>query len=293
MVFIFPERGGNKMEEEKHPSKKLKVYPRTLDDKFVKDGLSAISLLNKKEPYYLVGGMAVQGYLPIQYRRPSSDIDFSIVRPLYNRHDFDLMTKPVIEYLGDLGYTAEKKKHSGYFGIIVSNEEDEKMLIEFAKRNENCFKKHKKKLEREFGHARSKSVEGRYDIYFSASPEDLAVPKLARSINSLKRNRELAESLLFNIHSSSTDNIKKQLEDIGSLRSEAMFSPGDVGLAERLRFISDIYDIRVLAETVGFNHSYWIEASKDWNNIINNEKERKELINFLIPFIESGNKSKH
>jgi len=72
-----------------------------------------------------------------------------------------------------------------------------------------------------------------------------------------------------------------------------MFSPGDVGLAERLRFISDIYDIRVLAETVGFNHSYWIEASKDWNNIINNEKERKELINFLIPFIESGNKSKH
>ena len=88
--------------------KKFGFNARTLDDSAVRDGLEAVSVLNELEPYFLVGGIASQSYLPSKSRRPTSDIDFALVRPL-SKPDFRGMVGPVEEYLGDLGY--ETKLH--------------------------------------------------------------------------------------------------------------------------------------------------------------------------------------
>ncbi|MFW6282818.1 MAG: hypothetical protein ACOC1P_02080, partial [Minisyncoccales bacterium] len=96
--------------------RKLKFEPRIMDSPLVKEGLMASSVLLNSEPYYLVGGMATQSYLPSSCRRPTSDIDFSVVRPL-NYSDFKLMVKPVIEYLKDNGYDADTVKRSRSYCI--------------------------------------------------------------------------------------------------------------------------------------------------------------------------------
>lgn len=41
-----------------NPPSKLKYTFRTLDDPLLKGALSGVSLLNEKEPYFLVGGIA-------------------------------------------------------------------------------------------------------------------------------------------------------------------------------------------------------------------------------------------
>jgi len=78
--------------------RKFNFRARTLDDSVVRDGLESISVLNGKEPYFLVGGVATQSYLPTRCRRPTSDIDFALVRPL-SKPDFKEMITPVREYL--------------------------------------------------------------------------------------------------------------------------------------------------------------------------------------------------
>lgn len=92
---------------------KQDYVPRTLDSRIVKDGLRAVSLLNRLSQnggvYIVVGGMAVQGYLPSSYRRPTSDIDISVLRPL-NYEDFKLFSKDMREYLQDNNYLTETKK---------------------------------------------------------------------------------------------------------------------------------------------------------------------------------------
>ena len=80
--------------------KKFNFKSRTLDDASVRDGLEAVSVLNGKEPYFLVGGIATQSYLPTSCRRLTSDIDFGLVRPLY-KGDFREFVAPIQEYLQD------------------------------------------------------------------------------------------------------------------------------------------------------------------------------------------------
>ena len=81
---------------------KLLISPKTVDDPFVKDGLEAVSLLDN-EPYFVVGGIATQGYLPSACRRSTSDIDLCLTRPLGYK-SFKEMMAPVFEYLHDKGY---------------------------------------------------------------------------------------------------------------------------------------------------------------------------------------------
>ena len=78
--------------------KKLRVTPKILDDKIIKDGLEGLAQLNGLEQYFLVGGIAVQSYIPTSCRRPTSDIDTSILKPL-NYRDFLDITKRVKEFM--------------------------------------------------------------------------------------------------------------------------------------------------------------------------------------------------
>ena len=101
---------------------KFQFRPLILDDYLAKEGIEAVSTLMKKEPCYIVGGIATQSYLPTSCRRPTSDIDLSVVKPL-NYADFKNLIKPVVEYLQDKGYECKTRKHSRAFKLEVTSRE--------------------------------------------------------------------------------------------------------------------------------------------------------------------------
>ena len=57
---------------------KYDVTPKTLASPIIKAGLSAVSQLEEfshsKDNYFIVGGVAVQSYLPKEYRRHTQGI---------------------------------------------------------------------------------------------------------------------------------------------------------------------------------------------------------------------------
>lgn len=269
---------------------KLKYNVRTLDDQIIKDGLISIRTLDgfpfSKNLYSIVGGIATQSYIHSLFRRPTSDIDLLIGRPL-NYEDFKQFSKPVIEYLKDNGFKVNTSKRSRSFHLILENPKtNEGLLVEFSRRNPESFENSRKRIEREIENSRIKKLEGEKDyIYKVCSPEDILTPKLVRSINSLKRNKLLEEYLMSYIKETQfSDNfIQNKLEEISNLRNEASLNIGDENLAEELRFISDIYDVVLLSKTAGINEKYFKEAQKDWETL-NKECNEKELIfRNLIP----------
>jgi len=260
---------------------KLKAKPLTIDAGFTKDGLEAVSTLTGKEPYYVVGGMATQSYLPTSCRRATSDIDLSVVRPL-NYEDFKAMAKPVLEYLRDNGYAVETGRRSRAFNLDVGGN-GEKLLIEFSRRNEKSFDRARKHLERELAHSKRKIVEGRSSTYSVAAPEDIIVPKLMRSVNSLRRNPKFNQYLPESEVALSEEYIQKRLAFINALRDESMDDPKNLTLFEELKLVSDIFDIRILSEIAGINSKYFDEAAHDWRSLANFSYERDLLFNFILP----------
>ncbi len=263
--------------------KKLKINPLTLDDKFAREGLEAVSTLTNKEPYYLVGGMATQSYIPSTCRRPTSDLDFAVVKPL-NYADFKEFSKPVLEYLKDSGYSIETRQRSRSFDLEVENKSGEKLLIEFSKRNKKSFDNLKSRLERELENSKRKIVEKGKGTYAVSTPEDIIVPKLARSINSLIRNPDFKKNIPRKRVLSDKD-IEKRLEFIGKFREYAMLTPTDLEFAEELRFVSDLYDVGILSTIAGINMDYFNKASSEWK-ALNEDSFEKNLLNSLIPDID-------
>ena len=258
---------------------KLKFNPLIFDHSLVKDGLEAVSYLNGKEPYYLVGGMAAQSYLPSLCRRPTSDIDFAIVRPL-NYRDFKEMVHPLEESLLDKGYFINFKKKSHSFCLEALNKSGNNLLIEFSRRNKKNFNNSKKRLERELEHSKKKIIEERGATYVVVNTEDIIIPKFVRCLGSLDRHPEFIEDLPSNIPLSK-EIIKGRLSLINNLREKSMGNCYDLVLFEKLRFLSDIYDIRVLSELAGINSLYFKEVSKDWTSINNHPKEKSFLEQYL------------
>jgi hypothetical protein len=271
----------------KGETKKLKIIPRTLDDLLMRDGTSALSLLTGSEPYYLVGGVAVQTYLPSVCRRPTSDIDCSFFGAL-NYEDFKKLVKPLCEFLQDNHYSTETRKYSRAYGIEFVNSEDESLIIEFGRRNAKSFEKARTRLERELEKSKLKIIEGTNSTCCVAAPEDLVAPKIVRSINSLKRNPFFSKYLTKEIMKLSEEEIRKQLEIISKLRNEAIYNPGGPEIAEELRFISDLYDSRILSELSGFNPEDFEKACADWNTYREESKERDLIVRSVLPKIISN-----
>lgn len=262
--------------------KKLKINPLTIDDKFTREGLDAVSTLTDREPYYLVGGVATQSYIPTFCRRPTSDIDCSIVKSL-NYQGFKEMAKPVIEYLKDYGYDVETRQRSRSFHLDVEKKDGERLLIEFSKRNKQSFDKSKKRLERELENSKRKILEKGQRTYVVSAPEDIIVPKLVRSVNSLVRNPQFKTNIPRRTALSDKD-IQNRLAKIDKFRELAMLTPADLEFAEELRFVSDLYDIEVLSMITGINEYYFKKASSEWNALDGNCSEKQALFG-LIPHI--------
>lgn len=275
--------------------KKFRFNARTLDDTAIKDGLEAVTVLNKTEPYFLVGGIASQTYLPTRCRRPTSDIDFALVRPL-SKPDFRKMISPVQEYLHNMGYDSSlrisnaSRSYALYFWKPEEN--NDLLCLEFVRRNKKNFQKHEKRLNREYENSRQKIVEEREATYRVCSPEDVAVPKLVRSINTLGRNQGFIHLIPSRLESLSDEEVEKRIETINQIRAEAMANPGDPYLAEKLRFVSDIYDIRILSELAGFNSEYFMEAERDWHDIEIHPIIRDKIFKVALPmFLETQKQS--
>lgn len=262
--------------------KKLSYLAKTIDDEIVKDGLCAIStlesVLQTKNLISVVGGIAVQSYLHKDYRRPTSDIDVLVGKSLNNK-DFRDFVKPVRDYLEEKNYELHNGETSGAYKLIVYNPKTEdKIAIEFTRRNIKNFEKHQKHVGRELENSRKKIVEDRYKTYTVISPEDLVLPKLMRSINTIKRREDLVRKIDFIMEGYS----HKTLKDLQKLREDAMLDLGNVKISEELRFFSDLYDIRILSELIGYNEDYLNLASKDWETL-KEDIPQKHLLLTILP----------
>lgn len=270
--------------------KKFSFKPRTLDEAIVKDALCAVSTLDSKpetkDCFFVVGGVAVQSYLPTKCRRPTCDIDLAILRPL-SYADFKNFSKLTQDYLKDNGYEIDlRKEHSSYH--ILFSKEGNAGVIEFARKSTNNFEDSAKRLDREFRNSRLKVIEGRASTCRFSSPEDIVVPKLVRDIGSLKRNRDLMNEMhTGNISPLVDADIKKYLKKIDELREQAIIHIGNPDLAERLRFVQDTYDIRILSGVVGFNKDYLENAMSEWNVLNEHSLERDTLVYSLLPSLDS------
>jgi len=156
-------------------------------------------------------------------------------------------------------------------------------LIEFSKRNNQSFEKSKKRLERELENAKRKIVEKGEGTYVVSAPEDIIVPKLVRSVNSLSRNPQFRNNIPRKTILSNKD-VQNRLEKINNFREYAMMTPTDLEFAEELRFVSDLYDIEILSITAGINVEYFKKASKDWYSLNGNTLEKQILFD-IIPKI--------
>ena len=264
-------------------SRKLSFHAKTLDDQIVRDGLESTELVN--EPFYLVGGMATQSYLPTTCRRPTSDIDFSIVRPL-NYEDFKSITTNMRRYLMDQGYRTETKKHSSAFMLNIFDPQGDGLCVEFSRRNEKKFKEKEKSLQREFENANNKIIEGKKGTYKVCRTEDLAIPKLVRSIGSLKRNPHFNEYLSREFSALTNEDIIRKLKKIDEKREETMINLGNPELAEELRFMSDLYDMRLLSELVGFNENYWDKVIEEWYTLKDFPQEKEKITEAVLPRLD-------
>lgn len=264
---------------------KLECSPRTLDDRLIKNGSCAVATLEdnpfSRGLYFVVGGIATQSYLPSRCRRPTLDIDLAVLINL-SYADFKEFSKTVFEYIRDEGYDVKYRKAHRSFCIDFIDKERNMSFIEFARDSEKTFDAKKKILERERAHAKSKIIEGTTFTYIVASPEDIIIPKLARSTNSFKRN-SLFEQYVGGMKNLSEEEIRKSLKHIEDLRLEAILKPGNVESAEVLRFVSDLYDIRLLSELAGFNSSYLKESAHDWITLNYPSFQRDLIARTVLP----------
>ena len=62
-----------------------------------------------------------------------------------------------------------------------------------------------------------------------------------------------------------------------------MDNPLNLILFDQLKFISDIFDIRVLSEVAGINVKYFEASKRDWNALSGNIPELDILFNLTLP----------
>lgn len=274
---------------------KLEFLARGINDKIVKDSLCAAAEIDNfpkgKDLYFLVGGIATQTYVPDDLRRDTCDVDFATLKP-FSHTEFRDFAAPAIEYLRDHGYSVETKKGHQVYQLYVDSSEGNKVLVEFCRRSNKSHEQARQRLEREMGNARKKIVPGRSQTIKVCSPEDIAIPKFTRLINSLNRNPDFCEYVLGRQpgHLDAKE-VARQLGMIAGLREDARFALGNPEIAEKLRFAADMYDIRVLSEYGGFNEDYLLEASRDWTTISLHPAMRDLLANYLFPEIDFKTKS--
>jgi len=263
-------------------NRKTDILPKTIDSEIVIAGLRALHSLEdyavSQGLYLLVGGTAVQSYIPSENRRPTSDIDLSVIRPL-NYEDFKVFVKPVFEYLCDSGYPTVMKKRDNRFQLLVyTSDGHDSLSIEFSRRNKGKFDQISSRLERELSNGRMKNIPGTISSYLVAAPEDIAVPKLVRGIGTLERLPELYPELTL-IYQEDPQ-FSAILNHVVGVRAIADETKKQQNI-EAARLKADLYDILTLSTFVGFNQDYFTVAAQEWNRLTTPSDQRKFLFKLL------------
>ena len=143
--------------------------------------------------------------------------------------------------------------------------------------------RHIERLNEEFANTRQKMIEGTNITYRVSSPEDIAIPKLVRCLSSLRRNPSFSE--YFNFLEGNLDTAKKAelKKTIADLREDAAVDLGDATLSEELRFASDLYDVRLLSQTAGFNVPYLEKSSSRWDNLVPKNAMDNYFLSLVLP----------
>ncbi len=255
---------------------KIIYTPSIIDDKLIMDGLCAVATLSDnpqtKGSYFVVGGIATQSYLPTICRRPTADIDLAVLKPL-TKEDFRAYSASVRMYLSDNGYRVSDRKFRRAFCLDFSDNEGKTTFISIPRHNEKSFSRLEGILARERENARSKIVEGAISSYVVASPEDIIVRKLTRAVNRLFRNPDF-EKYISSMQNLTRDDIELKIKYLNNLREGIYSRAGsEIKIPEEseefLRFLSDLFDIRILSELGGINKGYFNEAVKSWDTLTN------------------------
>lgn len=273
-------------------SRKRYFGPATLWDEKLKDGVIAVSYLSEnpasRDNYFVVGGIATQSYLPKTLRRETSDIDLAITTPL-TFSEFKKFSKTSAEYLNSRGYDIKLKKDQNAYQIIYKKGNEsgifDTYIIEFARRGKAYCEREKKRLEKEILNSREKPIEGTDLAYRVSSPEDIIIPKFVRSIGGLERYPDL-KRYLDGFSGERSKSLGRNLGLIRSLREDVLLRMGEIEACERLRFVSDAFDIRALFNTTGINSQYFELSKKDWKKMENPSKEKDILHLNLLPEID-------
>jgi hypothetical protein len=258
--------------------KKLIYGFRTLNDPLVKRSIEGICSLEDKPLSkgisMVVGGFAVQSYLPENQRRPTADIDVLVGRPLTNS-EFKEFSKPFLEFLTEKGYLASPKKgHSAYYVCIKSKDEDEgELIVDFSRRNNEKFKRDEKMILRELEHSKVKPLENEV-TYKVCSSEDIILTKLVRIINCTNRGYDFKKT-----------DLKSMQKLINDMRTDAISNLGDENISTDLRINSDVYDVRCLYSLAGLNSEYLLQGREDWDTIIKDFPRKREILDNILPGI--------
>jgi hypothetical protein len=259
--------------------KKLVYGFRTLDDPLAKKAIEGMGRLEDKTVSkglsMVVGGFAVQSYLPENQRRPTADIDVLVGKPLTNS-EFKEFSKPFLEFFVENGYPAHTKKgHSAYYVCVESKNEDEgNMIIDFSRRNDEKFKKDEKMILRELEHSKVKPLE-KETAYRVCSSEDIILTKLVRIINCANRGYDFKKT-----------DIKSMQKMINDMRTDAISNLGDETISTDLRINSDVYDIICLYSLAGLNSEYLLQGKEDWETITKDSPRKREIVDYLLPGIK-------
>ena len=240
--------------------KKEDISPLTVSSEIVKRGIKAVEHIDLspelRSHYFIVGGTAVQSYLPSQFHRPTADIDVWLLYPISNKTEFVTRIAPCVEYLQDEGYQTSIQKKSRNFSIgVAKDNEDPAFYIEFSRRNLDKYKEVEARLIRERRNIRQKKVDDA--ILRVAAPEDIAIPKLVRGVGTLSRRSHMREIITRKYSS------QLPLQQLLYDAIQARASLGD-GVFEDSRIQSDLYDITSLNQFVGYNKDYFEQASLEW-----------------------------
>lgn len=255
----------------------------TIDNKNIEKGLTAIVNGLPLGKYCVVGGIAVQSYLPREYRRPTADIDLAIFRSLTDS-GFKDFSKEIKEWLSDNGYDVSTQKAPHAYKIKAVNKDNsrERIIIEMSRRNDNNYENMRKIMERQAENMRYKLLNNTIQ-YPVIAPEDIVLPKLVRTVNALDRNNNLIGLVSPYKRNITPEVAKKILESLDAIKYELFMTPNEFGLVDSLRFSSDIYDIKLLSLVTGLNPSYFARASEDWNDVKKDVPQKEILLKSILP----------
>lgn len=270
--------------------KNIVFVAHTLDDKIVKDGISAIS---DNSDFILKGGMAVQAYFNKKFgnrsnslKRETSDIDTCSTNK-YSFKEFKDIANNIENDLLNKGYCTDvNKNHNTYEIEVVKLDEGDKILMHLDRYANGFYNKEKQNLERIAENSKKLNLFGRKVNV--VSPEDILASKI---------NRLICHKQKYGISPRKIDlgQLIKEKEMIEKSRSDFYLDYRNISPTRlaSLRSDKDVYDIILLDMSTNLDAQNLYNALLFWDipNKLKDKEIRKEIISVTPEIVKELLKS--